>query len=162
MKGDDKIVPVQEHELDQVFFNPCPDLLSSSGSNHSSWAPLELEHVTPPLRMILPLCQVTDDEMEDVDLNDVGSSSGPCTCSTHWSSDQENKSPELLREIPPVPLDLIDQAIVMHQDQVVHQVEALETKLWTRVSQNSQNTYQGHQSIGMALKKSYHPYLQVE
>jgi len=74
----DRIVPVQKREPDIVFFNPRPDLLSSEGTNHSSRAPSELEYVTPPLGMSIPLRQVTDDEMEC-----VAPSSGPCACS-HW------------------------------------------------------------------------------
>ena len=104
------------------------------GSNHSSQALSELEYVTPPLRMVLPLHLVTNKKMEDVDLNNVRSSSGPYACSVHWSSNQENEQPEPLREMPSVPLDLIDRMIVMRQDQVVHWVKALETKLQTRVS----------------------------
>ena len=73
----ERIVPVQDCEPDQVFFNPCADLLSSEGTNHSSRAPLELEYITPPLGTIVPLCAVFDDEMED-----VASPSGPCACST--------------------------------------------------------------------------------
>jgi len=126
----DKIVPVQKCELDVVFFNPRSDLLSSEGTNHSSRAPSELEYVTPPLGTIMPLRQVTDDEMED-----AVPSSGPCACSSSRTSNQENERPASpLVEVPRVPLDLIDSTIIMRQDQVVRRVEALETKLRTHVS----------------------------
>jgi len=62
----DRIVLVQEHKPDTVFFNPCADLLSSAGTNHSSWVPSELEYVTPPLGMIMPLHPVSNNEMGDV------------------------------------------------------------------------------------------------
>jgi len=135
----DKIVLAQECELDQVFFNPRADLLSSEGMNHSSRAPSELEYVTPPLGTIMPLHPVSDDEM-----GEVTSSSGPCACSVPQSSDQENECPASpLVEVPQVPLDPIDLTIVMRQDQVVRRVEALGTKLHTHVSQSGHGTYQG-------------------
>ena len=153
-----KIIPVQKREPDVIFFNPCADLLSSEGSNHSSRVPSELEYVTPPLGTIMPLRQVTDDEMED-----AAPSSGPCACSSSWTSDQENEHPASpLVEVPWVPLDPIDSTIIMCQDQVVRQVEALETKLRTHVSRTGRKTYQGCQSTGIALKHQYHPYLQVK
>jgi len=92
----DRIVPVQKHEPDVIFFNPHPDLLSSEGTNHSSRVPSELEYVAPPLGMIMPLRQVTNSEMED-----AASPSGPCACSTSRSSDEENDcSASPLVEVP--------------------------------------------------------------
>ena len=41
----DRIVPVQKREPDTVFFNPCPDLLSSKGTNHSSRAAAAAQHL---------------------------------------------------------------------------------------------------------------------
>ena len=135
-----RIVPVQERELDIVFFNPRADLLLSEGTNYSSWAPSELEYITPPLGMIMPLCPVSDNEM-----GDVTSPSGPYTCSTSQSSDQENNQPASpLVEVPRVPLDPIDSTIVMRQNQVVYRVKVLETKLYTHVSRSGRKTYQGH------------------
>jgi len=83
----DKVILVQDHKPDQVFFNPCADLLSSEGMNHSSQAPLELEYITP-LGTIVPLHPASDDEM-----GEVTSSSGPCACSIPRSSNQENECP---------------------------------------------------------------------
>ena len=111
-----------------------------------------------PLGTIMPLHQVTNNVIED-----AAPSSGPCACSSSWTSNQENNRPASpLIEVPRVPLDLIDSTIVMRQDQVVRQVEALETKLRTHVSRTGRKTYQGCQSTGIALKHQYHPYLQVE
>ena len=86
----DKIVPVQECEPDQVFFNPRADILLSEWMNHSSRAPLELEYVTPPLGTIMPLCPVSNNEM-----GEVTSSSGPCACSVilsyfSWAVDSKH------------------------------------------------------------------------
>jgi len=62
----DRIVPVQKHEPDVVFFNPCPDLLLLEGTNHSSQAPSELEYVTPPLGTIIPRHPISIEGMVDV------------------------------------------------------------------------------------------------
>ena len=154
----DRIIPVQKHEPDVIFFNPCPDLLSSEGTNHSSRAPLELEYVTPPLGTSIPLCPISVSEMVD-----VAPASEACACCASRSSDQENEHPvSPLVEVPRVALDPINSTIVMRQDQVVRWVEALEMKLRTHVSRSGRKTYQGCRSTGMAIKHRYAPYLQVE
>lgn len=54
----------------------CPVTpVSSEGSNHLDLEPLEYH--TPPVGTILPLQLVPDQEMSNVDLNNVGSSSRP-------------------------------------------------------------------------------------
>jgi len=154
----DRIVPVQKHEPDVVFFNPRPDLLSSEGTNHSSQAPSELEYVTPPLGTDIPRHPISVTEMVE-----VAPASEACACSASRSSDQENERPvSPLIEVPRVALDPIDSTIVMRQDQVVRRVKALETKHRTHVSRSGRKTYQGRQSTGIALKHRYAPYLQVE
>ena len=107
-----RIVPVQKREPDVVFFNPRLDLLLSEGTNHSSWAPSELEYVTPPLGAIRTIHLITNDEVED-----ASSPSRPCACSTSRSSDEEGVHPASpLVEVPSVPLDPIDSTLVMRQD----------------------------------------------